>query len=94
MDKGWQLEVLLEVGGFDVDGSMEMTMIKEHTDVQKHNLGGGDISGEFEGIMAIDAFKEQGEGGGTLRPDGEDIINETQLEANPDGKLSHLCTNS
>ena len=34
-----KMEVLLEVGGFDMDGGMEMTMTEAHIDVQKCDFG-------------------------------------------------------
>ena len=55
------MEVLLEVGRFDMDG--------------------GDVSGEFNGIAAVEEFKELGEGVGTMRPKEENTIDKTQLEA-------------
>ena len=33
-DGNWRMEVLLEVGGFDVYGSVEMTVIQVHIDIQ------------------------------------------------------------
>ena len=35
-----EMEVLLEVGAFDVDGVVEMTIIQAHMDVQKCDMGG------------------------------------------------------
>ena len=40
------MEVLLEVGGFDMDGSVELTMIHTYIDVQKCDFGGGGVPGE------------------------------------------------
>ena len=45
-----EVEVLLEVGGFDVDGGVEISMIQVHIDVQKRNLGrGGGMPSDFYG---------------------------------------------
>ena len=54
-------EVLLEVGGFGVDRGVEMTMIQAYMNVQKSDLGGGDVPGELDGIAAVEVFKELGE---------------------------------
>ena len=35
------MEVLLEVGRFDMDGGVELTMIHTYIDVQKCDFGGG-----------------------------------------------------
>ena len=34
-----EVEVLLKVAVFDMDGDLEMTMIQVHIDIQKHDLG-------------------------------------------------------
>ena len=52
------MEELLEINGFDVDGDVEMTMIQTQVIIQKHDLGGGGMPGEFDGMAAIEAFKE------------------------------------
>ena len=60
-----EIEVLLEVGGFDMDGSVEMTMTQAHVDFQKCHFGGGGggVPGKLDGIVAVEAFKELGEVG-------------------------------
>ena len=62
------MEVLLEVGRFDMDGGLELTMIHMYIDVQKCEFGGGGVPGELDGIAAFEAFKDLGERVGTLRP--------------------------
>ena len=42
------VEVLLGVGGFDVDRGAEMTMFNTDIDVQKSDMGGGSVPGEVE----------------------------------------------
>jgi hypothetical protein len=42
-----ELEVLLEVGRFDV----EMIMVQVHIDVQKHDFGEGGVTNELGGIQ-------------------------------------------
>ena len=58
------MEVLLEVDGFDMDGGVELTMIHTYIDVQKCDFRGGGMPGELDGIAAVEAFKELGEGVG------------------------------
>ena len=60
------MEVLLEVGRFDMDGGVELTMIHAYIDVQKCDFGGEGVPGELDGIAAVEAFKELGEGVGTI----------------------------
>ena len=77
-----EMEILLEVGRFHVDGDVEMTMIQAHIDVQKHDLGGGGMAREFDRIVAVEAFQELGGGVKSMRPKEEnDDINETRPEA-------------
>ena len=66
---------MLEVVRFDVDGGVELTMILMYIDVQKCVFGGGGVPGEWDGIAAVEAFKELGEGVGTMRPKQENVIN-------------------
>ena len=56
------VEVLLGVGGFDVDRGAEMTMF------QKSDMGGGSVPGEVDGIPNVELFKEISEG---ARPMGQ-----------------------
>ena len=63
-----KMEILLEVGRLDMDGGVELTMIHMHIDVQKCDFGGGGVPGELDGIAAVEAFKELGEGVGTMGP--------------------------
>ena len=39
------------------------------------------MPGELDGIAAVEAFKELGEGVGTMRPKEENVIDKTQPEA-------------
>ena len=57
----------MEVGGFNIERTVEMTMIQALIDVQKSDLGGGDMPNEFDRIVAIEVFKELGERVGTMR---------------------------
>ena len=71
------MELLLEVGGFDIDGGVELTMIHTYIDVQKCDFGGGAVPGELDGIAAVEAFKELGEGAESMGPKEENVIDET-----------------
>ena len=42
------MEILLKLGGFDVDGGVEMVVIQSHVDVQKGDLG---VAGKSRNIM-------------------------------------------
>ena len=48
-----EMDVLLKVGGFDMDGDVEMTLIQACIDVQKCDFRGGDGPGELDGIAAL-----------------------------------------
>jgi hypothetical protein len=67
------MEVLLEVGGFDMDGSVEMILTQEHINIQKCGFGGGGVPSELDGIAAVELDK----GDGTMRPKEENVINKT-----------------
>ena len=63
------VEVLLGVGGFDVDRSAEMTMDNTDKDVQKTDMRGGSVQGEVDGIPTVELFKEISEGAGRMEPE-------------------------
>ena len=48
------MEVLLGVGGFDVNRGAGMTMFNTDIDVQKSDMGGGSVPG----IVTVELFKE------------------------------------
>ena len=62
------VEVSLDVGGFDVDRGVEMTMVNTDTDVQRSDMGGGSVPGEVDGMPTVELFKESSEG---VRPMGQ-----------------------
>ena len=43
-----ETELLLEVGRFDMDGGVEMTLIQTHIDFQKRDFGGGGVPSELD----------------------------------------------
>ena len=63
------------------DGGVELTMIHTYIDVQKYDFGGGGVPGELDGIADVEAFKELGEGVGTIWPEEENVVDKTQPEA-------------
>ena len=75
------MEVLLKVGGFDMDGGMELTMIHTYIDIQKSDFGGGGVPGELNRIAAVETFKELSEGVGSMGPKKENVIDKMQPEA-------------
>jgi hypothetical protein len=44
------MEVLVEVGRFEMDGGMKLTMIHMYIDVQKCDFGRGGVPGELDGL--------------------------------------------
>ena len=62
------MEVLLGVGGFDVDRGAEMAMVNANIDVQKSDMGGS-VPGEEDGILTVELFKEISEGVGPMGPE-------------------------
>ena len=61
------VEVLLGVGGFDMDRGAEMTMVNMNIYVQESDMGGGSVPGEVDWISTVELFKEISEG---VRPMG------------------------
>ena len=72
------MEILLGVGGFDVDRGAEMTVVNTDIDIQKSDLGGGDVPGEVDRILTVELFKESSKGIRPLVPELEYVINEPQ----------------
>ena len=63
------VEVLLGVGGFDVDRGAEMTMFNTDIDIQKSDMGGRSVPGEVDRILTIELFKEISERVGPMGPE-------------------------
>ena len=63
------VEVLLGVGGFNVDRGAEMTVVNADIDIQKSDIGGGSIPGEVDGIVTAELFKKSSKG---VRPVGQE----------------------
>ena len=60
------VEVLLGVGGFDVDRGVDMIMVNTDIDIQKSDMGGGSVPGEVNGIPPVELCKEISEGVGPI----------------------------
>ena len=61
------VEILLEVGGFNMDRGAELAMVDEDIDVQKGDVGRGSVPDEVDSIATIELFHESSEG---VRPMG------------------------
>ena len=62
------VEVLLGVDGFNVDRGAEMTVVNADIEVQKSDMGGGIVSGEVDGIVTVELFKESSMGVRPMEP--------------------------
>ena len=63
------VEVLLRVGGFDVDKGAEVTIFNTNIYVQKSDMGGGSVPGDVDRIPNVELFKEISEGIGPMEPE-------------------------
>ena len=61
------VEILLGVGGFNMDRGVELAMVDADIDIQKGDVGGGSVPGELDRIAAVELFQESSEG---VRPMG------------------------
>jgi len=80
---GWgmaagKVEVLLVVGGFDVDGGAEVRLVNKDVNIQEGDMGRGDGPGKSDRIATIEALKEEEKGIMTMSPQQEDIINKPE----------------
>ena len=63
------MQILLIVGGFDVDVSAELTLLDVNIDIQEGDMGLGGVPGEVERIATVQPFKEGDEGFWTMWPE-------------------------
>ena len=56
------VEILLGVGGFNMDRGAELTMVNADIDVQKGDVG--DVPGEVDRLATVELFQESSEGVG------------------------------
>ena len=52
------MEILLMVGGFNVDGGAELTLVRVNNDIQESDMGLGGVPGEVDRIETAEPFKE------------------------------------
>ena len=60
------MQILLMVGGFDVDGGVELILVDVNIDIQEGDMGLGDVPGEVYRIATVEPFKEGDEGVWTM----------------------------
>ena len=63
------VEVLLGVGGFDVDRGVKMTVVNTDIAIQKSDMGGGSVPGEVDRIPTVELFNEISEAVGPMGPE-------------------------
>ena len=51
------MQILLMVDGFDVDGSVELTLLDVNINIQEGDLGLGGVPGEVDRIATVESFK-------------------------------------
>jgi hypothetical protein len=73
-----KVEVLLVVGGFDVDGNAETRLVNKDVNIQEGDMGMGDGPDKSDRVATIEAFKEQKKGIMTMSPQQEDINNKPE----------------
>ena len=55
------VEILLGVGGFNMDKGAELTMIDVDIDIQKGDVGGGSVPSKVDMIATVELFQESSE---------------------------------
>ena len=55
------VEILLGVGGFNMDRGAELTMVDVSIDIQKGHMGGESVPGEMDRIATVELFQESSE---------------------------------
>ena len=53
------MQILLMVGGFDVDGGAELTLIDVNIDIQESDMGPGGVPGEVDRIATVDSDRSR-----------------------------------
>ena len=70
---GWEMaagkvEVLLVVGGFDVDRGPDVRLVNKDVNIQEGDMGRGDGQGKSDRVATIGALKEEEKGVMTMSP--------------------------
>ena len=73
-----KVEVLLEVGRYDVDGDAEARLVNKDVNIQEGDMGRGNGPSKSDRIATIEALKEEEKGIMTMSPQQEDIINTSE----------------
>ena len=60
------MQILLMVGGFDMDGGAELTLVNVNINIQEHDMGLGGVRGYVDRIATVEPFKEGDEGVWTM----------------------------
>ena len=68
------MQILLMVGGFDVDGGAELNLVDMNIDIQEGDMGLGGVPGEVDRIPTVEPFKEGDEGVWTMWPEYEYVV--------------------
>ena len=63
-----KVEVLLVVGGFDVDGGAEVRLVNKDVSIQEGDMGRGDGPSKLDRIATIEALEEEEKGIMTMSP--------------------------
>ena len=63
------VQILLMVGGFDVDGGAELTLVDVNINIQEGDMGLGGVPGEVDRIATIELLKEGDKGVWTMWPE-------------------------
>ena len=51
-----EMQILLMVGGFDVDGGVEFTLVDVNIDIQEGDMGLGGVPVEVDRIATVEPF--------------------------------------
>ena len=73
-----KVEVLLVVGGFDVNGDAEVRLVNKDVNIQEGDMERGDGPSKSDRVASIEALKEKEKGIMTMSPQQEDIINKPE----------------
>ena len=63
------MQILLIVGGFNVDGGAELTFVDVSIDIQEGDMGLGVVPGKVDRVATVELFKEGDEGVWTIWPE-------------------------
>ena len=73
-----KVEVLLMVGGFDVDGCAEVRLVNKDVNIQEGDMWRGDGPSKSDRVATVEALKQKEKGIMTMSPQQKDIINKPE----------------